>query len=541
MIHGKKTAFLSALALLSVFLLSAVFVGKNGFRPLLVEGTGFVLGDNGVDVEKEARVNDKDVTVKTTFHDARLDETGILIQEDRYVTWSNDADSPIRGISSLVLCTDAANYSIYNDNVEVVCYSSYHPLDFASIQSGKYEDLRTAGMFSFYPVPLGGGNVRYDVDNPDARYFLMVILAKRDIHITDVKVYAPCSWPSGSEEPGEYDSYTSYEQENLPNGFPFVGNGSYETIVSPGSEVNFYVSGLKGNITSFRYRLVQFGYVLVDVSNDTLPTYTYQKENPASTCEDDRYFTLRRTEGETYDDFVFDERITYYATPTYWEGPAQSKWPAKSIASYLEEPSYEFVASDPYIGLENVNYLDNQRTVAADWKGLDDASLSIVLESVRNYRDRLLELGFLLVRDTFSPKSPGEPYGVANIRLYSPDLRFEVFMIYQADWNGGGENTKCTAYFEFNRNKTVDRYSFNSQLIENGIPAIPQGEMLFLDMDGFYYASPVKFSDLSAYRDVLLQAEVDVGRFDKNELISNKITFVRLENSLIYRVEYVTD
>ncbi len=63
--------------------------------------------------------------------------------------------------------------------------------------------------------------------------------------------------------------------------------------------------------------------------------------------------------------------------------------------------------------------------------------------------------------------------------------------------------------------------------------------MLFLDMDGFHYASPVKFSDLSAYRDALLEAEVDVGRFDKNELISNKITFVRVGDSLVYRVDYV--
>ena len=533
---GKKTALLSALALLAVFFVVAAFIGNHGFRPLPVEGTGFVVNDNGTDVEKEATVNDLDVTVKTTFHDASLDENGILIEENRYVVWSNDADSPIRGISSLVLHTDAGSYSVYNDNVEVVCYSSYHPLDFMDIQFGKYDDLLTLGMFSFYPVPLGGGNVRYDIDNSNARYFLLVILSKMDIHITDVKIYAPCSWPSGSEEPGDYVAYTTYEQENLPSGFPFVGNGSYEAIVSPGSEVNFYVSGLKGNIASFRYRLVQYGYVLVDVSNDTLPTYTYQKENPDAAGDDERYFTLRRTEGEAYGDFVFNERITYYATPTYWEGPTQSNWPAKSIASYLEEPSYEFVASDPFIGLENVTYLNNPAYIAAaEWSKLDEESLSIVLESVRNYRERLIELGFVVVRDTFSPKSPGEPYGLANIRLYSPDLRFSVFMIYQCD----GPDKKCTAYFEFNRKTTLDLPSFNSQLIENEIPAIGEGEMRFLDMDGFYYAAPVKFSDLSAYRDVLLQAEVDVGRFDKNELISNKITFVRLDDSLVYRVDYV--
>ena len=530
MFKGKKTAVFSILALLGVFLLSATFLGSKGSRLLPVEGAGFVVDDNGVDVGKEATVNDKDVTVKTTFYDASLDETGVLIEDGRYVVWSNDADSPIRGITSLALYTDAGSYAVYNDNVEVVCYSSYHPLDFTAIQSGKYDDLLTQGMFSFYPVPIGGGNVRYDIDDPDARYFLLAILTKMDIHITDVKVYAPCTWPSGSEEPGDYDAYTAYEQENLPEGFPFVGNGSYETSVAPGSEVNFYVSGLKGNVADFRYRLVQYGYVLVDV-NDA--TYTYQKENPASTCEDEDYFTLMRTEGETYDDFVFNERITYYATPTYWMGPTKTNWPAASIASELGEPTYEFVASDPFIGLSNVSYLNNPAyTATAQWGSLNEASLSTVLQSVRNYRDHLVELGFLLIRDTFSPKSPGEPYGAANITLYSADLRFSVEMIYHCD----GENKSASAYFNFGRNTTIALSSFNETLSENAIPAIGEGEMIFLDGGGFYYASPVRFSDLSAYHDVLLKADVGVTRFDKNALTSSKIGFTRLNNSLVFTV-----
>ena len=535
MIKEKKIALLSSLALLGVFLLTATFVGHNAFRSLPVEGAGFVLGDNGTDVEKEATVNDKDVTVKTTFYDSTLDETGVLVKANRYVVWSNDADSPIRGISSLVLTTDAGSYSIYNDNVEVVCYSSYHHLDFMDIQFGGYDDLLTQGMFSFYPVSLGGDSVRYDIGNDNARYFLMVILTKMDIHITDVKVYAPCGWPSGSEAEGEYDSYTSTEQENLPSGFPFVGNGSYETTISPDSEVNFYVSGLKGNIASFRYRLVQFGYVLVDVTD---ATYTYQKLNPAATCDDERYFTLRRTEGETYDDFVFNERVTYYATPTYWVGPSPTNWPAASIASTIAEPSYEFVASDPFIGLSGVSYLNNPTYFAhAGWDKLDEGSVSIVLEAVRNYRERLIELGFILINDTFSPKSPGEPYGLANITLYSPDLQFEAGMIYQCD----GPDKKCSATFEFHRNTTMDLSTFNAGLTENLIPEIGQGEMLFLDAGDFYYAAPIKFSDLAAYHEVLRTAEVDVGRFDKNELISNVITFSRLDDSLIYRVAYVTN
>ena len=65
--------------------------------------------------------------------------------------------------------------------------------------------------------------------------------------------------------------------------------------------------------------------------------------------------------------------------------------------------------------------------------------------------------------------------------------------------------------------------------------------MLFLDEDDFYYASPIKYSDLTAYCDVLLSSGVDVRRFDKNELICDKSTFARVENSLVYRVDLLTD
>ena len=536
----RKFSFTAAFAFVCAALVAAIFAYGNASSPLPVEGTGFVSASNGVDVKKEAVVNDKGVAVNTTFFDASFDESGISVEANHYVVWSNDLDSPIRGISSLSLYTDAGSYSIYDSNVEVVCYSSYNHLDFMDIQFGGYQDLLTQGMFSFYPVPLDGGNVRYDVNNPDARYFLMVILTKMDIHISDVKVYTPCGdEPSDAGVVGEYSAYTSDEQDELPLGFPFVGNGSYETTISPNSEVNFYVSGLKGNIEDFRYRLVQFGYILVDVVDDVRDTYTYQKLNPAATCDDDRYFTLMRTEGDVYDDFVYNERITYYATPTYWDGPSQTNWPAVSIAASLEEPSYEFVASDPFINLNGVSYLNNPThfAQAAWYNNPSEQTLSIVLQSVRDYRDRLVELGFLLTRNTFSAYSDGEPYGLANIDLYSPDLRFWVGIIYQ--YNGSVKS--CYATFEFQRSTTIDLPSFNASLTENGIPAISGGDMLFVDEGDFYYASPVRFSDLSAYRDALLEAGVDIGRMNKNELISNKITFTRLNKSLIYRVAFVTN
>ena len=390
-------------------------------------------------------------------------------------------------------------------------------------------------MFSFYPTPLGGGgNVKYGVQNDNAQYFLMVILSKIDLHITDVKVYTNCGEaPSGSEEIGEYDSYTDYEQENLPLDFPFIGNGSYESMISPGSETNFYISGFKGFIDDFRYRLVEYGFTLVDIAGDSVKTYTYEKVNPASTCEDDAYFKLVRTEGTVYDDFVFDERITYYIDPTYWVGPEnRSNWPSAHIASYLKNDGYAYIFSDPYIEVENVHYMIDGCFVWSRWNTIDEYSLSIVLESARSYRERLIDLGFILITDTFSPKSSGEPYGLANIRLYSPHLDYYMFIIYQCD----GPDKYCSITFEFRPKDKMSRTEFNEILVDKSLPIFAEGDMVFLKEDDYYYASPLTIKDLTSYFEALVEAGIDVSFVNKEQLLSSKIVIDRYQNTLIYQV-----
>ena len=528
------------IAIISTFTLTAISLLSNKISPNILPayGSEFVVATNGTDIKKAASVNDKSITVNTTFYDASLDETGIDLKANDYVVWSNDEDSPIRGISDLSIYTDLASYGVYRDYVEVVCYTSYNHLDFIDIQLGKYDDLNTLGMFSFYPAPLGGGNVKYSVDNDNARYFLMVIMTKMDLHITDVKVYTECGdEPSGSEDIGVYNSYTGYELENLPANFPFIGNGSYEASISPGSESNFYISGLKGLIDDFRYRLVEYGFTLVDITGDSIKTYTYEKVNPASTSENDAYFKLTRTEGTVYDDFIFDERITYYIDPTYWVGPKQTNWPAKQIATYLGNPGYAYIYSDPLIGLENVSYTYNPEQpyfANVSWNTIDEYSLTIVLEGTRAYRERLIDLGFILITDTFSPKTPGKPYGLANIMLYSPHLDYYMFIIYQCD----GPDKYCRVTFEFHKKNEISRIEFNEVLLENNLPAISEGNMVFLKEDNYYYASPLTIKDLTLYFEALVAAEIDVSFVSKEQLLSSKIVIDRYQNSLIYQVHF---
>ena len=531
----KITCLIAALFGFAVTAIS-LFTNEVGLNPVPVYGSDFVAADNVTDIKKAASVNDKSITVNTTFYDADLDEIGIDLKANNYVVWSNDIDSPIRGISDLAIYTDLGTYGVYRDYVEVVCYTSYNHLDFIDVQLGKYDDLNTLGMFSFYPTPLGGGgNVKYSVDNDNARYFLMVIMTKMDLHISDVKVYTKCGdEPSGSEDIGEYNSYTSYELENLPENFPFIGNGSYESSISPGSESTFYISGLKGLIDDFRYRLVEYGFTLVDISGDAVKTYTYEKDNPDKTGADDAYFKLTRTEGIVYDDFVFNESITYSFVPTYWLGPKKSNWPTEHIATYLGNPGYAYIYSDPFVRLENVHYIIDGCFVFTSWNTIDENSLCIVLEDTRAYRERLIDLGFILIKDTFSPYSSGEPYGLANIKLYSPHLDYYMFIIYQAD----GPDKKCSLTFEFRPKNEMSRTEFNEILLEKELPEFAEGNMVFLKEEDYYYASPLTIKDLTLYFEALVAAKIDVSFVSKEQLLSSKIVIDRYENSLVYQVHF---
>lgn len=94
----------------AIILLDAFYGGNTDMDLIPIEGTGFVLGTNGVDVKKTASANDKSVMVNTAFSDSSFDGGGVFIKADHYVVWANDADSFIRGNSSLSLYTDAGSF-----------------------------------------------------------------------------------------------------------------------------------------------------------------------------------------------------------------------------------------------------------------------------------------------------------------------------------------------------------------------------------------------------------------------------------------------
>ena len=531
----KLSILLASLASISVLVTSFLLMNENMmFSP--IGGKAFELDQNGIDVKKEAVVTNKSgASVNTTFFDATLDDDGIFIESNNYVIWSNDEDSPIRGIDSVSIYTDLGS-SYVKDYIDVVIYTSFNHLNFEDIQFGKYDDLNTQGMLNYYYSSLGVGNFKCDISEENARYFLMVICSKIDVHITDVTITSICEdEPSGSEVIGEFDHYRADELEVLPNDFPFIGNGAYESLAIPEYSVDFYISGLKGNVYNFRYSLVEYGYSLVDVSEDIHNTYTYQKPNPDSASVDDKYFTLRITEGDEYDDFVFNENIKYYAYAEAEKRPdyKNNTWPSESIGEDVGNDGYQSIASDPCIPVNGFTYLYNGGMAHARFENKDEETLQAILNSYKTYKTRFEDLGFILTYESNYDHSK-EPYiDTINIELYAPKLDYRLLFIYEYT----PKYDRCDVTFEFRRCTAMDVTAFNEELAEESIPGITTESMKFVENNP-YYSSPIKVSDLYTYADVLKENEITVTSVNKYGLVSDKITFTRYKNSLNYKISF---
>ena len=537
----KKLALLTTFLVSTALAITAIIFAEQNFNFDQVTGTTFVLDTNGVDVKKEAMVNNKNgAKVNTTFFDTTLDENGIFIEAGNYVIWSNDIDSPIRGIESVSIYTDlASSYSI-NPYIDVAIYTSYNYLNFEDIQFGQYSDLVTKGMYNYYYTFLGDGNFNCDIEEENARYFLAVICSKIDVHITDVAINSICGKePTGSEDIGVFNQYRQSESDILPNDFPFIGNGSYESNTNSGDAVEFFISGLKGNVSYFRYSLVEYGYSLVDVSEDVYNIYTYQKYNPAHTSEDDQYFTLRITEGDEYDDFVFNEEVKYYLDPEVAIVPnyKNNSWPSANIGNYLNNAGYQAIASDPCIALNGINYGYDNGFAYADFVNPEDEILEPILDGFKNYKTRFEDIGFILTYESdIDPDK--ELYATINYELYAPKFDYRLYFIYQVTKNAFTGNIICRISFEFRKYNSMDITEFNTKLVTKELPTFATtGSMVFAD-DNPYYGSPIKASDLYAYAEVLTKNGITVDRVNKNELISNKIRFVKYKNSLTYKITF---
>ena len=539
----KKKLVLLTASLASVSLaITAIIFARNNFSFDQVNASEFTLAPNGIDVKKEVIVNNKSgAKVNTTFFDASLDEGGIYLEANKYVTWSNDIDSPIRGIDYVSIFTDLASSYIVNSNIDIVIYTSYNHLNFEDIQFGKYSDLSTQGMYLYSYISLGDGNFKCNIDNDNARYFLIVICSKMDVHITDVTINSICNEePSGSEDIGVFDHYLEDEASALPNDFPFIGNGAYQCNPYLYGEVEFFISGYKGNTNLFRYSLVEYGYSLVDTAIDIHNTYTYQKYNPDYTSEDDKYFTLTITEGDEYDDFVFNENIKYYSNAGVEITPdhKSNSWPSNKIGQYVENIGYQSIASDPYIAFEGINYyFDEYSGIAyATFTNEEEETLQTILDGFKEYKTRFEDIGFILTYETDYDHSK-EPYiSAINYKLLSPKLDYRALFIYQVSKTAGGD-IKCSINFEFEKNNLMGIDDFNIVLEDHELPGITVGSMKFVNRESLY-GSPIKASDLYTYAEVLGDSGVTVTRVNKNELISDKISFTRYKNSLTYKITF---
>lgn len=219
-------ALLLSLTAISIVPITDRFTSNsNNHNVLKAEAT-----ENG-DISLEVMLTSGKYHVNTTIKGATLDQGNIQIAANSYAIWSNDSDSPMRGISGFYITFSEETH--FGESSDPIFYGSFNPLTFEGIQSGLYHDLKTTKLPSYATSDYL--TYRFESFDPvltDCRYFLAIIpTEKTAFNISEFKVATPCSVePSREDESvGTFSNYQDDILEKIPAEahFPFVGNGSY--------------------------------------------------------------------------------------------------------------------------------------------------------------------------------------------------------------------------------------------------------------------------------------------------------------------------
>lgn len=266
--------------------------------------------------------------INTTIKKGTLSDEKVVISAHNYVTWQNDEDSPIRGISSIRFDVESINPT----NLEFFFYFSYNHLNLADIFDGKYSDLVTI-------YPMGGSSadlnsITFTVNQLQARYFLAVILnvKEENQNICGGSVRTPCD-PEGEPEVvpevGEY-IVPAEHKELLPNDFPEITNGSYyyyyEAVMSMPV---FYMLQDQAYLGNISVALDNKGYDMVGTMMGAL---VFQK----ATETEGKYKTILLSflDSEFHGDAVIFQ-LVYYGIRDYMG--SDGTWPVEKINQVITE------------------------------------------------------------------------------------------------------------------------------------------------------------------------------------------------------------
>ena len=362
----KRLTLIFSSAFLTIGMLTALTVYNSGsaqFDGNGQQGSKFSIAVNSSshlledpDIKYNANVygamSGNTTKINTTFKKGSLSDEKVVISAHNYVTWQNDEDSPIRGISSIKFDFESFNPS----NLQFFFYFSYNHLNLADIFNGKYSDL-----VSIYP--MGGSSadlnsITYTVNQLQARYFLAVIMnvKEENLNICGGSVRTPCD-PEGEPEVvpevGEY-VVPAEHKELLPDDFPEITNGSYYYEVMMSMPV-FYMLQDQSNLGNISTALSNKEYIAVGTM---MGAFVFQK----ATETEGKYKTilLSLNDSEFHGDVLLFQ-LAYYGIRDYMG--SDGSWPVEKINQIITEsdisdafvapvfttitPFYNFMAMDP--------------------------------------------------------------------------------------------------------------------------------------------------------------------------------------------------
>ena len=343
------SGFLLALSLLAVIANDIKIIEKliGGGRRGLTATKAEVINNNG-DISKRVLLKSGKNYVNTTIKGALLENNEIVITSNKYAIWTNDEDSPIRGIDELSFVCNRK----LEDNYLPQFYGSYNPLNLSDIMNGHYQDLH---FIKFSSVSYGGYDYRFhNLPLTDCRYFLAIIPAGyRELTIRDFSISTPCG-----DEVHRDDESVGYFATDYPQAvkdyFPylsFVNNGSYtyetydwgETNLTYLQPIDTYNNILIKGLTDHGFEMTYF--------DSEYNNYFYQKETDQSGI----YTTYMIGTMRQYGDDLVAFDVKKYFHPLL---EPSSTWPSNKINLFFENEAFKTITShNPNIFPEGTQYI----------------------------------------------------------------------------------------------------------------------------------------------------------------------------------------
>lgn len=291
----KKSLILMCSALSAVALTTVLCMNSGNFSSERTYFSISKLGFSSVgaeDIQYSAIVNGTH-SVNTSVYNGTLENEMVKVSKNNYITWSNDLDSPIRGISSISLSRASSS-----QGGSYYFYFSFNHLTLDNILEGKYQDLEFIKMDSGVE---SSNLITFDVNKLDHRYFLLLYLApSTNAYFSDLSIETPCAEEPhrGDESIGIIDDYNDELRNSLPSHVPFIGNGSYIEFENSEFDDAKAIKCIQkeSGYSLFESSLVNNGYIH---SKTTLEQKYYQKH-----LANDSYYTVVVERQSTYDDLI---------------------------------------------------------------------------------------------------------------------------------------------------------------------------------------------------------------------------------------------